>query len=728
METVSEFVSKKERQRQLQEYLAAKGKLKCQNAKPNLRVNNIFPNPVPSKSTTRPKKDSNNHVSVPVKTTRPLQPRPVGVTRTQKPKVEASKVLSRTSECVSSNLNCKPPSRSQQQLKTGSSTVREPSKKTVGSLHRRVLKITRKQVAVHKKSKGKDSEENAQVENETLDYLVEEINKENLPPTLSDSERKPAPEFCTVSKGKTNSLNLDNSSLAPKQTLSKIFRNSVILKDRANKQYFGKTQIKDLPIKSQQLSKGTDLTRLGDKPPRIVPSQFKTHSRTLASKKPTTKGQDIKVNRDKCERPGKSTLQSQAVHEQNTKHAKPQTNTTLVQGEINSRHPNIKQDHKFVTPFRSWAPCVRQNSKAICQRPQVNAGNPNSVIPRISHIRTNGTNENNNFQQKAQTLDSKLKKALSQNHFLNKTAPKTRTVGPTMSRRVPNGAQSNSDINKKAVEDRRKQLEEWKKAKGKVYKRPPMVLKAQKKVIEKMNVSFWKSIEKEEEERNAQLELSNKINNTLTECLQLIEEGVFSNEVFTILSSIPEAEKFAKFWICKAKLLAQKGTFDIIGLYEEAIKNGAGPILELREVVINILQDQNRKSEGITSDPFIAEELIKKMESEESSLSPEEGVQVTAIPQVTKEGQDTHPGIKLQINPIPRLIGMPEVQDTKLITPVRRSGRIEHAASRYPKMLQEHDLVVASLDELLEVEETECFIFRRNEALPVTLGFKVLES
>lgn len=52
-------------------------------------------------------------------------------------------------------------------------------------------------------------------------------------------------------------------------------------------------------------------------------------------------------------------------------------------------------------------------------------------------------------------------------------------------------------------------------------------------------------------------------------------QGVPSNEILNILSSIPEAEKFAKFWICKAKLLASKGTFDVIGLYEEAIKNGA---------------------------------------------------------------------------------------------------------------------------------------------------------
>lgn len=75
-----------------------------------------------------------------------------------------------------------------------------------------------------------------------------------------------------------------------------------------------------------------------------------------------------------------------------------------------------------------------------------------------------------------------------------------------------------------------------------------------------------------------------------------------------------------------------------------------------------------------------------------------------------------------------RISGLPEVQDVKLITPVRRSARIERAVSRYPEMLQEHDVVVASLKELLEVEETECFIFRKNEALPVTLGFKSLES
>lgn len=54
-----------------------------------------------------------------------------------------------------------------------------------------------------------------------------------------------------------------------------------------------------------------------------------------------------------------------------------------------------------------------------------------------------------------------------------------------------------------------------------------MKFKAKRKVIEEMNISFWKSMEREaeeEEEKKAQLELSSKINNTLAECLRLIEE------------------------------------------------------------------------------------------------------------------------------------------------------------------------------------------------------------
>ncbi|XP_036118842.1 cytoskeleton-associated protein 2-like [Molossus molossus] len=731
-----------ERQRKLQEYLAAKGKLKCQNSKPYLKAKNNCPNPPPSKSTIRPKKDVTNRVALPVKATRPIsinrQPRPASILVSQKPKLEPPKLLGKRlpSGCVSSDPNCKPSSSHQPWHRAGSSSG-ELSRKTGGSLNIQELKAAKG--TDQGKAAHTDSVDIVPGEGETLHSPVNEVNKENVSQTLLDSEKMPHTQLWTKNKPKNSSHNQTRGSLAPKQDLGKSLLSRAVLQDRANKQV-GETRTRILPVKSQQLPRGAAPVQPGEKPPRTVPSTLvQTLSRTQASKKPGIKDmKDINVNRSKYLRPGGAKLQSHTVTEQKVEHARPRTNPSLLQG----GPAHIKQDQKLTQPCsRPRTSSVQQKSKALSQRPNLAVGSFTSVIPNtpsMKAITAKANKHNSTCPQKTQTLDSKLKGALPQSHFLNKTAPKTQAGGTAVNRRgVLNGTQTNPDVRKKATaEDRRKQLEEWQKSKGKIYKRPPMELKTKRKIIEEMNISFWKSMEKEEEERKAQLDLSNKINSTLTECLQLIEGGVLSNEVFTILSSIPEAEKFAKFWICKAKFLASKGTFDVIGLYEEAIRNGATPIQELREVVLNILQDPNRTRDGIAPDPLVAEtnipsieELARDVESaRESCLSPKEKDQVPATPQVTKSEQDNHPGIKLQVAPIPRVSGMPEVQSMKLITPVRRSARIERAVSRYPEMLQDHDLVVASLNELLEVEDTECFVFRKNEALPVTLGFQILES
>uniref|UniRef100_A0A2K5EUU0 Cytoskeleton-associated protein 2 C-terminal domain-containing protein n=1 Tax=Aotus nancymaae TaxID=37293 RepID=A0A2K5EUU0_AOTNA len=668
-----------ERQRKLQEYLAAKGKLKSQNAKPYLKSKNNCPNPLPSKSTIRPKNDVTDHAVLPVKPKMSisvkLQPRPLNITGSQKPKLEPPKLLGKrlTSECVSSNHNSK-------------------LRKLVGSLNIEQLKTTKQQVTDQGNAKCTDSMNNTHVENESLDNFLKETNKGNLPQTLSEPERKPDPKLHTTSKPKIDSYNQTKNSLVPKPALGKSSVNSAVLKDRVNKQFVRETQSRTL---SRFARPGVKLSRT-------------TLNKVQPSKKPVVKNiKDIKVNRGTNE----TKLRSYPVTEQRMKHTKPRTYPNLLQGEYNNRHPNIKQDQKSTQPSCiTQTSCILQKSKAISQRPKLTVGRFNSAIPSTPSIRANGTSgikcNNNGFQQTAQTLDSKLKKAVPQNHFLNKTAAKTQAGVTTI-----NGTQTNPNIKKKATaEDRRYFaliLSFWK-----IYKRPPMELKTKRKAIKEMNISFWKSIEKEEEEKKAQFELSSKINNTLTECLNLIEGGVPYNEILNILSSIPEAEKFAKFWICKAKLLASKGTFDAIGLYEEAIKNGATPIQELREVVLNILQDSNRTKEGITSDSLVAEtniasveELAKEMESVKPCLSPEEREQAIATPQIAKAEQHNYSGIKLQIGPIPRINGMPEVQDMKLITPVRRSSRIERAVS--------------------QVGETTCFIFRRNEALPVTLGFQI---
>ncbi|XP_048208324.1 cytoskeleton-associated protein 2-like isoform X2 [Perognathus longimembris pacificus] len=679
-----------ERQRKLQEYLAAKGKLKNLNTKPYLKAKNNGSIPPPSKSTIGPKKDITSHAGLPTKSTRTtnikLQSRPTNITGSQKPKSEPLLSKRPASGCASSKANCKPSSKSHQQQQKAASSTAELATKPRRSSATQGLKPAQQCGERQGGAKGMDSVGNSHVRNKLLGGSLKEMNKENLPLTSSEPKQKPDPELRTICQPKTDIYKQTKGSLAPKQLLSKSSDNDAVLKDRVNKKLVGETQIRTLPVKSQQLPRVAHLTKPREKPSRTIPSHFiQTLSKSQASKKPVVKDiSDIKANRGKCGKTNETKLQPLHTTEQKVKPMRPKTYPNLHQGAPTNQPPNIRRDQKI---------------SQCSLRPQT------SVIPSTLSLKASKTSDNKVnriFQHKTQTLNSKLKNALPQNHFLNKTAPRTRTGITTINRRgAPSDAQTNPDIKKKAAtEDRRKQLEEWQKSKGKIYKRPPMELKTKRKVIEEMNISFWKSIEKEEEEK-AQLELSNKINNTLKECLQLIEEGVPSHEVFTIISSIPEAEKFAKFWICKAKLLANKDNFDVIGLYEEAIKSGAAPIQELREFVLNILQDPNRTIE------------------EEKQL---------ATPHVTKTEQDSLAGIKLQIAPLPRLNGMPEVQDMKLVTPVRRSARIERAVSRYPEMLQEHHLLVASLDELLEVEATDCFIFRRNEALPVTLGFENLES
>ncbi|XP_006901998.1 PREDICTED: cytoskeleton-associated protein 2-like [Elephantulus edwardii] len=216
---------------------------------------------------------------------------------------------------------------------------------------------------------------------EVKPYLVKEINKEDFLQILADLERKPDAEFCTISKVKTNSHNPVKGRLLPKQTLSKSFTNSAILKDRANKQCFEKN-----------------------------------------------------INQEST---SKITATCTFAHEQIPKHTKPRTYTTLLQGIIDNRYTNIKQDQKSLQPFRVCASY---------------ACTPFPMGPIIINVTA--------FNKKAQTLDSKLKKALSQNEFLN------------------NKTQANPDINKKVIEDRRKQLEKWKKAKREIYKLPLMEPKA----------------------------------------------------------------------------------------------------------------------------------------------------------------------------------------------------------------------------------------------------------
>ncbi|XP_064328917.1 cytoskeleton-associated protein 2-like isoform X1 [Phalacrocorax carbo] len=254
--------------------------------------------------------------------------------------------------------------------------------------------------------------------------------------------------------------------------------------------------------------------------------------------------------------------------------------------------------------------------------------------------------------------------------------------------------------------DRKKQLEEWLASKGRTYKRPPMVL------LQKNPVKLsWRNVkEKEKPEKREQLCLES-INNLLTECLKLVEEGVQAEELSAVLSHVPQAEKFAKFWICKAKLLARSGPFDVTGLYKAAVCAGAVPLQELREVVLDILKAAEQPSDG--------EKAEQPVPWEPTTPCPSKGQLVAATPCLTGRSLTSLPAsVKLQVTSATRGKELLEGQELKFLTPVRRSLRIELAGSHYPLMLKDHDPVVSSLSEILNAEEETRFFFRKNKALP----------
>ncbi|NXH48885.1 CKP2L protein, partial [Dicaeum eximium] len=265
----------------------------------------------------------------------------------------------------------------------------------------------------------------------------------------------------------------------------------------------------------------------------------------------------------------------------------------------------------------------------------------------------------------------------------------------------------------------RKQLEEWQASKGKKYKRPPMRLLQKQAVL-----PSCRKVKAKEKQENPEQRCQAKINNVLTECLTLIEEGVHAEEFSAVLSLVPQAEKFAKFWICQAKLLARSGPFDVLQLYKEAVSAGAEPVEELRETLLGVLKDGGQKLEGNLSvvgltGAWAGEKVEESIPCEPRTPCPGEKQPTASTPALVGRPMTSLPAsVKLQVTSASRGREFLEGAELKFVTPVRRSLRIEGAGSRYPEMLKDHDPLVSSLSDILDAEEETCFIFRRNLALP----------
>ncbi|XP_041087940.1 cytoskeleton-associated protein 2-like [Polyodon spathula] len=290
-----------------------------------------------------------------------------------------------------------------------------------------------------------------------------------------------------------------------------------------------------------------------------------------------------------------------------------------------------------------------------------------------------------------------------------------------------------------AQEDRMRKLEQWRQAKGKSYKRPPKPApQAKRGDPAAVRRSFWATIE-EEDDINS---LVTSVEAMLTDCLRLVQEGCPTEEVSAVLARVPLAERFSRFWLCRMRLMERQGDYDVLPLFEEAVRATVEPIDELQSAVFEILKKKEAPKPTVHFDPVL-KELAPRSGDEESEVEkgepggrparPVTPRVVSARLRTDKEGSSVvkyritaTPGVEARRpDPAPLL----DSQDLRFFTPVRRSLRIERNSRHYPPALRDHDPCVTSFQELLGAEEEEgegergghavaaVYVYRENEAL-----------
>ncbi|NWX63879.1 CKAP2 protein, partial [Promerops cafer] len=172
-----------------------------------------------------------------------------------------------------------------------------------------------------------------------------------------------------------------------------------------------------------------------------------------------------------------------------------------------------------------------------------------------------------------------------------------------------------SILPKESAEERRARLDEWRTSRGKVMRRPPI------------HALLGPQSKSEEQEFCAAD--TEKVNKTLSECLQLTEQGHQGDEVRAMLEdliqSIPGVKKLSKYWICCMRLEQMGDLGKLIAVYEEAILAGAIPREELRHTLVDTIKNTEglfNSDNGGTKIEANLSEVVEVSNEPNSSVEP----------------------------------------------------------------------------------------------------------
>ncbi|XP_064882916.1 cytoskeleton-associated protein 2-like isoform X1 [Oncorhynchus nerka] len=257
-----------------------------------------------------------------------------------------------------------------------------------------------------------------------------------------------------------------------------------------------------------------------------------------------------------------------------------------------------------------------------------------------------------------------------------------------------------------AQEERMQKLQEWRENRGISYKRPPMPVRPPRvRRTLALPQAYWDGMEEEVEARS----LVEAVDRCLADCIKLLNEGCQSSQVQEMLSTVPMAEKFSKYWICQARLMERQGNLEVLPLFEEAVRVVLEPVDELRTVVFEMLK---KKEETQGQSPVTSAQQDDFMELHST---PDPMATPTAVKALIRGDRGGSSVVKYKITATPggfrsqkresAVARVLDGQELRFFTPVRRSVRIERSALFYPASLQEHDLCVASFNDLMAQQD-----------------------
>ncbi|NXX11895.1 CKAP2 protein, partial [Podargus strigoides] len=180
-----------------------------------------------------------------------------------------------------------------------------------------------------------------------------------------------------------------------------------------------------------------------------------------------------------------------------------------------------------------------------------------------------------------------------------------------------------SALPKESAEERRARLNEWRASRGRVMRRPPISVLLGLQSKSEQEFSSGDSLE--------HVLHSEKVNKTLTECLQLTEQACQGDEVRAMLEdlmqSIPGVKKLAKYWICCMHLEKMGPLEKLIAVYEDAILAGAMPKDELRNTLIDAMKNTENLSKSKDGGTVIEAHLSEVVEVSKEPNSSVEQIQ-----------------------------------------------------------------------------------------------------